>query len=510
MVDSAQASIQRPTSSAYRYPSIPLSVVTRGRALIRDRQPRSGSPPAKRFRMPFRKPTLDVSESMTAAMNLGDFDLAYDFDLSIVRKAFMAAIKGFQDKIESWDVHPNDIFADLNYPSPSPDDASSDDASSDASSVNSEDPVDAGYNLRNRANIRQPARYVPAPDQMQPVPHPPTRRVNPPAPAPGPPSDSSSNRSESGRDDPPQARNRRVLRRPPGPARDPHPREQRQRGPRTFDAAGKITSLTSQTFRALFGTELDERFRHSIGDRVRCTECNAEMYPIETNKRGKFSLCCGKGKFQTLPLYPEPPRLIRDLMSGQHLQSARFLKDIRKYNLSLCVAYTCGLGHHSGYQVGFANMPAWAGRMYFTLHNPLNEIPPNAQQLHGIQLYIADDNLARSVLLSKPNGLSVDLIMDLRDLIKQCNPILHSLIPAIDRFPLIIVHRFLKGTSYTNQPPAGADQIALVRMVGPDNAERQTLIATPGNKTVPVRSNCSSLPPLRFPLLFAHGSDGLH
>ena len=111
---------------------------------------------------------------------------------------------------------------------------------------------------------------------------------------------------------------------------------------------------------------------------------------------------------------------------------------------------------------------AGVGRENFTLHNPLNEIPPKAQQLHGIQLYIADDNLATSVLLSKPDGLSVYLIMDLRDLIKQSDPILHSLIPAIDRFPLIMVHRFLKGTSYTNQPPAGADQIAVVRMVGPD------------------------------------------
>jgi len=73
--------------------------------------------------------------------------------------------------------------------------------------------------------------------------------------------------------------------------------------------------------------------RHSLGKMdVECNHCHAlhfdsERLAASSRRNPRFGSCCLQGQIQLLPL-PEPPRVLKELLSGSHLLSADFKKNI--------------------------------------------------------------------------------------------------------------------------------------------------------------------------------------
>ena len=76
-----------------------------------------------------------------------------------------------------------------------------------------------------------------------------------------------------------------------------------------------------------------------LGDPViECESCHALLWNQESmvgnthSTTEKYSLCCGRGKVKLGDEVEKPPKLLMDLINGQHPKSSTFIDNIRRYN----------------------------------------------------------------------------------------------------------------------------------------------------------------------------------
>ncbi|GKB28915.1 hypothetical protein Tco_0868316, partial [Tanacetum coccineum] len=69
-----------------------------------------------------------------------------------------------------------------------------------------------------------------------------------------------------------------------------------------------------------------------------CESCDAQLWQAESmignthSTSGSFSLCCGRGKVKLGNEIHNPPKLLMDLICGNHPKSSNFIDNIRHYN----------------------------------------------------------------------------------------------------------------------------------------------------------------------------------
>ncbi|GKE64768.1 hypothetical protein Tco_1518929 [Tanacetum coccineum] len=75
------------------------------------------------------------------------------------------------------------------------------------------------------------------------------------------------------------------------------------------------------------------------GDPIfRCESCDALLWHAESiignshSTSGSFSLCCCRGKVKLGNEMHNPPKLLMDLINGNHPKSKNFIENIRRYN----------------------------------------------------------------------------------------------------------------------------------------------------------------------------------
>ena len=67
-----------------------------------------------------------------------------------------------------------------------------------------------------------------------------------------------------------------------------------------------------------------------------CPDCNALHWKHEqlVKQLGRFGTCCNKGKVK-IPLLPEPPAVLKELLTGDDHVAKTFRDKIRQYNSAL-------------------------------------------------------------------------------------------------------------------------------------------------------------------------------
>ena len=69
-----------------------------------------------------------------------------------------------------------------------------------------------------------------------------------------------------------------------------------------------------------------------------CESCGALLWHAEsmvgqTHKTtNKYSMCCGRGKVKLGNEMPQPPELLKNIITGNHPKSKSFIENIRRYN----------------------------------------------------------------------------------------------------------------------------------------------------------------------------------
>ncbi|PWA63861.1 hypothetical protein CTI12_AA347070 [Artemisia annua] len=104
-----------------------------------------------------------------------------------------------------------------------------------------------------------------------------------------------------------------------------------QRDNHTSINHGDVTQL--QSFVGISNDYIDH------GDAiVECESCNALLWNQESmignthSTTEKYSLCCGRGKVKLGDQVDQPPKLLMELINGEHPKSSMFIDNIRRYN----------------------------------------------------------------------------------------------------------------------------------------------------------------------------------
>ena len=117
--------------------------------------------------------------------------------------------------------------------------------------------------------------------------------------------------------------------------------------------------------------------KHSLGPmNVKCSHCHALNFDSEklsksTRNNPCFGSCCLQGQVK-LPLIPEPPRTLRDLLYGISPLSGNFRKNIRQYNAAF--AFT-SMGVNIDHSVTYGSGP-YCFKINGELHHSTGSLLP--------------------------------------------------------------------------------------------------------------------------------------
>jgi hypothetical protein len=123
-----------------------------------------------------------------------------------------------------------------------------------------------------------------------------------------------------------------------------------------------------------------------------CNDCSALHY----QKECVGSMCCSQGKVR-IPLCSDPPAFLKHLLSGESVESNRFLKKIRAYNTALSFA-SFGADIVSGIGGG-----PTAFKIHGTFYHHLSSVAPrDGSRSNFAQLFLLDDMEATNERINFP------------------------------------------------------------------------------------------------------------
>ncbi|GKD77876.1 hypothetical protein Tco_1340497 [Tanacetum coccineum] len=177
-----------------------------------------------------------------------------------------------------------------------------------------------------------------------------------------------------------------------------------------------------------------------------CSSCGALLWYAESMRGAtnacseSYSMCCGRGKVELTNEVPEPPPLLKELITNQHPKSANFIDNIRRYNSMF--AFT-SMGGKQDTSVNTGRGP-YCYRLHgenYHLAGPL--LPETGKPAKFAQLYIFDteneiQNRISTVSYaesssSKNDQLDYKLTTDIRDLLDEINPLVKDFRMAGER-----------------------------------------------------------------------------
>ncbi|THH29066.1 hypothetical protein EUX98_g5120 [Antrodiella citrinella] len=141
----------------------------------------------------------------------------------------------------------------------------------------------------------------------------------------------------------------------------------------------------------------------------------AERLANSSDVSPRFGMCCNSGKVD-LPLLPDPPQALKDLLDGRNEQSKDFREQIRQYNAAL--AFTS-----LGVQIDRSVLDGH-GPYVFRIHGELchrigSLLPSENEQPVYAQLYIHDPRDALQQRLSNNTNLRADTMEVLQTLLND-------------------------------------------------------------------------------------------
>ncbi|KZT31452.1 hypothetical protein SISSUDRAFT_995113, partial [Sistotremastrum suecicum HHB10207 ss-3] len=155
---------------------------------------------------------------------------------------------------------------------------------------------------------------------------------------------------------------------------------------------------------------------------VVCKYCKALHFIAERSGGRKddpvFSTCCQRGVVPLRPI-PEPPAILRQLLSHDTRQARSFRNAIRQYN---CAFAFTSLGVEIDESVGRGGGP-YVFRIKGALHHRMGSLLPDpGGQSRYAQIYIHDSSTAHRQRLDNNPGLDSDVMLDLQNMVEQSNP----------------------------------------------------------------------------------------
>ena len=153
-----------------------------------------------------------------------------------------------------------------------------------------------------------------------------------------------------------------------------------------------------------------------------CCKCHAKMWSQEihtgsmSNNTAKFSTCCSQGKV-ILPSSPEPPHLLKNLLSERSAEGTHFRTNIRAYNSSL--AFT-SLGVNEQFLKG-RGPPTF--RIQGTVcHRTGQLLPEEGEQPKFSQIFIYDVQNQLTNRMKWNDGLQRQCLHQLQQMLHDVNP----------------------------------------------------------------------------------------
>jgi hypothetical protein len=169
----------------------------------------------------------------------------------------------------------------------------------------------------------------------------------------------------------------------------------------------------------------DPLTRHTVGSMdIECQHCRAlhfggEKLSASRVNNPKFGLCCLQGQVR-LPLLPEPPATLRDLLCGRSPLSPHFHKHIRQYNAALSFTSL-------GVKVD-DSVTGTAGVYSFRIHGELchrmgSLLPENETMNKSYaQLYVHDSDEALDIRQRRNPTCDRSVMQTLQDMLYNVNP----------------------------------------------------------------------------------------
>ena len=256
-----------------------------------------------------------------------------------------------------------------------------------------------------------------------------------------------------------------------------------------------------------------------------CEECGAKHLKKERPSDKKFTDCCNKGKV-ILPAPKKCPELLLNLLSNSHPDSGHFKRKIRNYNSALAFA---SMG---------ANITTLTGggpycfRIHGQVYHRTSEVAVNIPNPKYAQLYFIEAEQA-SVERARhnANGDCKRYLMDgLDQELRQVNPYARMYMNMRQVYereqqeaqeeerPQVAVSMVIHGDRRThdqrryNSPTTNEIGVVFTSEDGapPENRDirAELLIATGGNKIIPISTTKRMCDPMTYPLLFPNGEDG--
>jgi hypothetical protein len=280
--------------------------------------------------------------------------------------------------------------------------------------------------------------------------------------------------------------------------------DQRQR--QATSRAAQWTFMEMEAFRYDPANSYDSHPQLYIGQMTEvCSHCDALKWPGEAP-----GMCCSGGKVNVQSLRPLPEPM-ESLISGTTPTSKHFLENIRKYNS--CFQMTSFGATKEVCEPGFMPTFKVQGQVY---HRVGSLLPSSNEQHKFLQIYFMGDALQEAKQrCSNLPGVRREIVMDLQQMLHQCNNYVHVFKSALQRMPTDAYKVVIRADKKPAGEHAGrfnepvTNEVAVVIM-GNEFDRRDIVLEKTNNRLQRISETHRSYDALQYPLLFPEGEDGYH
>ncbi|GJX50694.1 putative PIF1 DNA helicase/replication protein A1-like protein [Tanacetum coccineum] len=255
-----------------------------------------------------------------------------------------------------------------------------------------------------------------------------------------------------------------------------------------------------------------------------CSSCGALLWYAESMRGAtnacseSYSMCCGRGKVELTNEVPEPPPLLKELITNQHPKSANFIDNIRRYNSMF--AFT-SMGGKQDTSVNTGQSP-YCYRLHgenYHLARPL--LPETGKPTKFAQLYIFDteneiqnriSTVSYAESSSSKNGqLDYKLTTDIRDLLDEINSLVKDFRMAGERIRSSDDKKVsLRDGRQYNLPTASEVASLIVGDFDSTEHKRDVILQCQDGDFKRISELHPSYLALHYPLFFPYGEDNYH
>ena len=259
-----------------------------------------------------------------------------------------------------------------------------------------------------------------------------------------------------------------------------------------------------------------------------CIQCSAIFQSDEGHyrqpKAGECCSSCGAIVPKVLPNFPEPPHLLRELLTSNSAEARHFRRHIRHYNSALAMASVRAEFVARGLGVSKYNPTITVhGRMY---HEMGALIPPTGKKPRFAAVYIHDTEQATQNRKHFYGVLREDLLGRLASMLHVSNNLVRTFVSLRDLIQAgcipedvkLVIHaheRTNPGHERKYNIPEASEVAALI--VGEQYGALDIVLRRRGEvnmngfeKLDVIRLGNRMYDPLCYPLLFPYGNDGWH